>query len=76
MVLQGVADADKTLLTVEVGARGKQSDGGTFASSKLFYLIDNDKFNMPQEKNLPGTNIKVSHALIGDEAYLLKPYLM
>lgn len=76
LVLQGVADADKKFLTIEVGARGKQSDGGTFASSTLFYLIDNDKFNIPPEKNLPGTNIKVPHVLIGDEAYPLKPYLM
>jgi len=36
LVLQGVADADKKFLTVEVGARGKQSDGGTFVSSTLF----------------------------------------
>ncbi|XP_008188654.1 uncharacterized protein LOC103310940 [Acyrthosiphon pisum] len=40
LVLQGVADADKKFLTVEVGARGKQSDGGTFASSALLHLMD------------------------------------
>lgn len=76
LVLQGVADADKKFLTIEVGARGKQSDGGTFASSTLFNLIDNNNFNVPPEKNLPGTNLKVPHVLIGDEAYPLKIYLM
>lgn len=76
LVLQGVADADKKFLTVEVGARGKQSDGGTFASSALFHLMDSNSLNVPPEKNLPGTNIKVPHVLIGDEAYPLKPYLM
>lgn len=75
MVSQGVADADKNCLTIEVGARGKQSDGGTFVSSEVFYLIENDKFNMPTEINLPATNIKFPR-VFGDEAYPLKPYLM
>lgn len=76
LVLQGVADAEKKFVIVDVGARGKQSDGGTFASSKLCNLISNNNLNLPPEKNLPGTNIKVPHVLIGDEAYPLKPYLM
>lgn len=76
VVLQGVADADKKFITIEVGGRGKQSDGGTFSSSTLFHLIENNRFNIPPEKKLPGTNIKVPHVLIGDEAYPLKPYLM
>lgn len=53
-----------------------QGVGGTFASSTLFNLIDNNRFNVSPEKNLPGTNIKVPHVLIGDEAYPLKTYLM
>lgn len=76
LVLQGVADAEKKFVIVDVGARGKQSDGGTFASSKLCNFISNNNLNVPPEKNLPGTNIKVPHVLIGDEAYPLKPYLM
>ncbi|XP_008190094.1 protein ALP1-like [Acyrthosiphon pisum] len=76
LVLQGVADADKKFIIIDVGARGKQSDGGTFASSKLCNLISNNNLNVPPEKHLPGTNIKVPYVLIGDEAYPLKPYLM
>jgi len=49
---------------VDVGARGKQSDGGTFASSKFSNLISNNNLNVPPSKNLPGTNIKVPHVLI------------
>jgi hypothetical protein len=37
--LPGVADVDKKFITIEVGARGKQSDGGTFSSSTLFQLL-------------------------------------
>lgn len=76
IVLQGVADADKKFITIEAGARGKQSDGGTFSSSALFRLLEENSFNMPSDNELPGTNIKLPHVLIGDEAYPLKPYLM
>lgn len=76
IVLQGVADADKKFITIEVGARGKQSDGGTFSSSALFHLLESSQFNMPPDKELPGTAIKVPHVLIGDAAYPLKTYLM
>jgi hypothetical protein len=36
---KGVADADKKFITIEVGARGKQSDEGTFSSLTLFQLL-------------------------------------
>lgn len=76
ILLQGVADANKKFITIEVGARGKQSDGGVFASSTLFNLIESKHFNIPPSKELPNTSIEVPHVLIGDEAYPLKSYLM
>jgi hypothetical protein len=39
VALPGIADADKKFITVEVGARGKQSDGGTFSTLTLFQLL-------------------------------------
>lgn len=76
IVLQGVADAEKKFITIEVGARGKQSDGGIFSSSTLFRSIEDATFNVPPAKELPNTNIKAPYVLIGDEAYPLKCYLM
>jgi len=76
LVLQGVADADKKFITIEVGARGKQSDGGIFAASTLFQLLNTNTFNVPPDKELPGSTIKLPHVLIGDEAYPLKNFLM
>ncbi|XP_055906873.1 uncharacterized protein LOC129942096 [Eupeodes corollae] len=76
IVLQAVADADKKFLTIEVGGRGKQSDGGTFAGSKLFTLLETEKFNVPPPQALLESNIVLPNFLIGDEAYPLKPYLL
>ncbi|KAL4083923.1 hypothetical protein QTP88_029239 [Uroleucon formosanum] len=61
LVLQGVADADKKFITIEVGARGKQSDGGIFAASTLFQLLNTNTFNVPPDKELPGSTIKLPH---------------
>jgi len=74
--LQEVADADKKFITIEVGGRGKQSDGGTFCGSTLFRLLEAGKFNVPPPQALPGSNIILPNFLIGDEAYPLKNYLM
>lgn len=76
VVLMGVADADKKFLVIDVGARGKQSDGGVFTATELFRRLENNEFNVPPQKILPNSNISTPHVLIGDEAFPLKPYLL
>lgn len=76
VVLQAVSDPDYKFLVVEVGGKGRQADGGTFASSALCDCLENKTFNMPPDCNLPNSNVKAPHVLVGDEAYPLKMYLM
>lgn len=76
IVLQAVADADYRFLTIEVGAYGKQSDGGIFNSSVTCTLLRNGKFNLPQEKPLPDTDVLFPFYMVGDEAYPLTKYLL
>lgn len=76
IVLQGVADDHYKFLFVDVGGFGKQSDGGTFKASDVGMLLERKELNLPGETCLPGSNIKVPHVLIGDEAYPLREYLM
>lgn len=76
IVLQAVADAIRRFLTIEVGGRGSQSDGGTFHFSNLNELLSEGRFNMPQNQRLPSSNTICPTFLIGDEAYPLKLYLM
>lgn len=76
LVLQAVSDADYKFSVIEIGGRGRQSDGGTFHFSKLNELFTNNRFNLPPPKTLPGSNILCPHVLVGDEAYPLKPSLM
>ena len=44
VVLQGVADADKKFLVMEVGENGKQSDGDI---SQFFDLLEKNEFLRP-----------------------------
>lgn len=76
IVLMGVADADKKFTVIDVGALGKQSDGGIFMATELYRRLEAKQFNMPPNFTLPGTTISVPPVLIGDEAFPLKPYLM
>lgn len=75
-ILQGVADAKYRFVCIELGAFGKQSDGGVFAASQLHFLIENGNFHMPPATVLPGTDCQAPHVLVGDEAYPLKEYLL
>ncbi|CAH1986986.1 unnamed protein product [Acanthoscelides obtectus] len=74
--MQAVADAKRRFVAVEVGGRGKQSDGGTFIASTLYKLIEKNKYKIPRPKRLPNSDVIAPYVLVGDEAYPLKHYLM
>lgn len=76
IVLQAVADANCKFLTIEVGAYGKQSDGGIFNSSQTYFLLKSNRFNLPALKLLPDSDIQFPFYIVGDEAYPLTEYLL
>lgn len=76
IVLQAIADANYKFITIEVGAYGKQSDGGIFQSSQSYSLLKNGQFNLPQTTSLPDSDIQFPFYIIGDEAYPLTNFLM
>jgi hypothetical protein len=73
VLLYCVAEADYKF---KAGGAGWQSDGGTFAASTLYTLLEDKKVNVPDTEYLPHSLIKALNVLIGDEAYLLKTYLI
>jgi hypothetical protein len=75
IVLQAIADAQYRFIAIDIGAYGKQSDGGIFRSS-LYQLLNSNNFNIPDDKELPLTEVKLPFVMLGDEAYLLLSYLM
>nr|CAI5838516.1 unnamed protein product [Callosobruchus analis] len=65
IVLQGIADANYKFIAVEVGAYGRQSDGGTFSDSNIYQRLEAKTLNIP-----------APYVLLGDDAYPLKTYLL
>ena len=43
VVLQVVTDTEIRYILIDVGAYGKQSDGGTFSSSNLYHFLEDFK---------------------------------
>jgi hypothetical protein len=58
-VLQGLADARYRFIAIDVGAYGKQSEGGIFRNSSLYQLLSSNNFNMPNAKKLPLSEVEL-----------------
>lgn len=75
-VLLAVVDAKYKFVVVDVGAYGRNSDGGIFSNSRLGNKIHNGTLNIPQNKCLPGTNQEMPHVFVADEAFPLSKNIM
>lgn len=76
IILQGVADANKRFIAIEVGGKGKQSDGGTFHYSTLNKLMESGALAIPPPDIVPGTTTRLPYVFVADEAYPLKTNIM
>jgi len=53
IVLQAVVDANLKFVTVDVGAYGKQSDGGVFRNSALYQSLETRSVQVSEDTVLP-----------------------
>lgn len=65
IVLLACVDHDYCFTYIDVGAKGRNSDGGIFNNCTLKKAIEENTINLPSNA-----------VLVGDEAFPLKPYLM
>uniref|UniRef100_A0A8C5PZ95 DDE Tnp4 domain-containing protein n=1 Tax=Leptobrachium leishanense TaxID=445787 RepID=A0A8C5PZ95_9ANUR len=77
--LMAVADASYRFTYVDIGSYGKDSDSTVFHNSTLWTKIQSRSLSIPKPQKLPGTDIAVPFAFVGDEAFglssnLLRPY--
>ena len=63
-------------LYVDVGCQGRISDGGVFSHTTLHRAIEEGTIGFPPDAPYPGTDEPRPFAMVGDEAFPLRSYLM
>ena len=61
---------------MDVGAYGKQSDGGVFRNLALHQRLETRSLQVPEDTVLPHIEITLPHIDVGDDVYLLTTYLI
>lgn len=72
IVLLAVVDSDYKFVIVDVGAYGKQSDGGVLEQSKFGRRLEDGKLHLPRDLDLPNTSHSAPCVFVGDEAFQLR----
>ncbi|KAH7955239.1 hypothetical protein HPB51_028161 [Rhipicephalus microplus] len=80
IVFMAVCDSDLQFVVVDVGAIGRQSNGGTVGVSRLGKFLKDGKLGLPPPEIPPGTHTQAPRVFVGDDAFqlredFLKPYL-
>ena len=61
---------------VDVGTNGRANDSGVLGRSHVTRLIENGNLNIPPPQQLTGRHADVPFAIVADEAFPLKEYLV
>lgn len=70
-----VVDSGYRFVLIDVGAEGRQSDGGVFKASDFGQALENGTLNLPDLGKLPRCQDPrlAPHVFVGDEAFQLRP---
>lgn len=75
LILLAVCDFRYRFVIVDIGSKGRQSDGGVFASSRIAKKLRSNRMNLPPAKYIPSEPL-IPHFLVGDEAFGLSTFMM
>ncbi|RVE49705.1 hypothetical protein evm_005680 [Chilo suppressalis] len=79
IVLLALVDANYKFTYVDVGCKGRISDGGVFKNTGLYANLQQGILNLPEPYPLPGRNKPIPHVIVADDVFaldknLMKPY--
>ena len=79
VVVLAVIDANYSFVIIDVGGYGKQSDGGTLATSEFGVRLNRGKLALPEAKSPSGFPTALPHVFVADEAFpllknMMRPY--
>lgn len=76
IVLLAVTDSKKKFIMIDIGSKGKFSDGGILRESNFGQKLYGNNLNLPPDEPLVEGGIEVPYVFIGDEAFPLMCNLM
>lgn len=71
-----ISDSNYKLIYTDIGSRGRNNDGGVFASCSFAEALENNTMDIPPDKPLPGRHKAVPFCLVADDAFPLKRNIM
>ena len=71
-----MVDANYKFIYVDVGAAGRAGDAGVFSDSTLKKALTTNSVDLSEASALPGISTKISHHVVGDDAFPLNMRLM
>ncbi|XP_020299121.1 protein ALP1-like [Pseudomyrmex gracilis] len=74
--LLGISDATYCFTVVDIGAEGRQSDGGVFRNSIIGKRFESNSFKLPNPRQIEIGGPALPYVLIADEAFPLTTYMM
>lgn len=76
LILFAVSDAKYKFIVVDVGARGRESDGGVFERSAFGRLFNNHLLQLPPPVYNKDVRCHLPYVFLGDDAFPLGVHLM
>ncbi|XP_063923528.1 uncharacterized protein LOC135137732 [Zophobas morio] len=76
IILMGLANANYKFLYINIGAPGRDSDGGVYMNCSLSQALENNTLNIPESTPLPGRKQPIPYVVVADDAFALKPYML
>ncbi|XP_037581495.2 uncharacterized protein LOC119464548 [Dermacentor silvarum] len=76
IVLMAAVDSNYQYTIIDVGAQGRQSDGGILKNSEFGKALASGTLGTPSASCLPGTRTAAPYAFVGDEAFQLRKDFM
>lgn len=70
-----VCDYRYRFICIDVGAQGRQSDGGVFSSSPMGRRFAENQMNVPEPAEISPSGEVLPFTLLGDEAFGLKTWM-
>lgn len=75
-VLLAMVDAEYKFIAIDMGAYGKNSDGGIFNDSAMGVSLRNGTFGLPKDVPIIDGGEALPFVIVGDEAFPAKTYLL